>query len=220
MLPDPAGMLTVSGFAATLALEVTSEYKRYESMMQVKQCIVHLRPPQLAYTLLSPRVWQSLGDHARQLNGLAWLAQMAQAQAYATYLVELAMLDYSMLVLHLQHGGGRPQWCAANRLLGREDDCPAGAAEALRLCARRAAALRPRPRPAALQVRLPPLLHCSAASHCPLVRHTCWDGGRQYSSPGRLTYMVTAAMIRHSEGRKELAVVLVQLHSVSNICLC
>ena len=49
---------------------------------------------------------------------------MAQAQAYATYLVELAMLDYSMLCYTYSMVAAGAV-VAANRLLGREDDCPA-----------------------------------------------------------------------------------------------
>ena len=48
---------------------------------------------------------------------------MAQAQAYATYLVELAMLDYSMLG-HTYSMVAAGAVVCANRLLGREDDCP------------------------------------------------------------------------------------------------
>ena len=48
---------------------------------------------------------------------------MAQAAAYATYLVELAMLDYSMLG-HTYSMVAAGAVVCANRLLGREDDCP------------------------------------------------------------------------------------------------
>ena len=50
-------------------------------------------------------------------------APVQQGQAYATYLVELAMLDYSMLG-HTYSMVAAAAVICANRLLGREDDCP------------------------------------------------------------------------------------------------
>ena len=107
---------------------------------------------------------------------------MAQAQAYATYLVELAMLDYSMLCYTYSMVAAGAV-VAANRLLGREDDCPHAlqkhcgyTRDELLPCARDLAQLHSKSAP------LPPaLLHCLPV---PLVRHTCWDGGRHYSTLG------------------------------------
>ena len=55
--------------------------------------------------------------------GLMTGAPVQQGQAYATYLVELAMLDYSMLG-HTYSMVAAAAVVCANRLLGREDDCP------------------------------------------------------------------------------------------------
>ena len=89
--------------------------------------------------------------------------QMAQAQAYATYLVELAMLDYSMLG-HTYSMVAAAAVVCANRLLGREDDCPHAlqkhcgyTREELLPCARDLAQLHSKSGPH-------PLLRCSPAS--------------------------------------------------------
>lgn len=66
--------------------------------------------------------WALGSSHGQQALTVR-IVQMAQAQAYATYLVELAMLDYSMLG-HTYSMVAAGAVVCANRLLGREDDCP------------------------------------------------------------------------------------------------
>ncbi len=97
---------------------------------------------------------------------------MQQGQAYATYLVELAMLDYSMLG-HTYSMVAAAAVVCANRLLGRSDDCPCAlqkhcgyTREQLLPCARDLALLHSRcarschsPRPAP-SLSLPLLQRC------------------------------------------------------------
>ena len=121
-------------------------------------------------------------DH-RLTAGMA--AQMAQAQAYATYLVELAMLDYSMLCYTYSMVAAGAV-VAANRLLGRADDCPHAlqkhcgyTRDELLPCARDLAQLHSKSAP------FPPALLPCPPPPAPRVRHTCWDGGRHYIILGR-----------------------------------
>ena len=138
---------------------------------------------------------------------------MAQAQAYATYLVELAMLDYSMLCYTYSMVAAGAV-VAANRLLGRADDCPAAlqkhcgyARDELLPCARDLAQLHSKSGP------LPPaLLRCPTPSAPCEAYLRGWMQALQQS--GKINMQAYCGYAYNQ------LVPPVQLHSASACCLC